>query len=228
MKIRRDFICDPGLVLYLPLYALDGSAFKSKDAYGHSGTVTGASWRPDGRYFDGNDDWISIALHDALITPTQGVIVVWFKHTVDDNLRQLLGFTDKDTTSLDGFHLRTHTNKNIYWRTEIGGSVTQNLRTDDNVYIVGNWACAVIASNGTAIEIDVDGINRSLTIVAGTNNGDWMGDGSNLDTLALGSLRRTPAQEYGNYEIGEVLIYNAYKSFTERNRIYLATKWRYQ
>ncbi len=51
-----DFIFDPSLVLYLPLYELDGSSFTSKDAYGHLGTVTGALWRPQGHYFDGTDD----------------------------------------------------------------------------------------------------------------------------------------------------------------------------
>lgn len=227
MKIRRDFICDPGLVLYLPLYALDGSAFKSKDAYGHSGTVIGASWRPDGRYFDGNDDWISIALHDALVTPTQGVIVVWFKHTVDDNKPLVLGFTDKDTSGVDYFILQTNSLNFIEWVCEIANVRTQELRTPNDIYTVGEWVCVIVASDGGTIYIDVNGINQSLNVISGSNNGDWMGDGSNLDTLALGSLRR-PVPVYGNYEIGEVLIYNAYKSFTERNRIYLATKWRYQ
>ena len=51
-----DFIYDPYLVLYLPLYQLDGSSFASRDAYGNPGTVAGALWRPQGRFFDAIDD----------------------------------------------------------------------------------------------------------------------------------------------------------------------------
>ena len=54
----NGFISDPSLVLYLPLYQLDGTAITSKDAYGHLCSVTGVTWRPDGRCFDGVDDEI--------------------------------------------------------------------------------------------------------------------------------------------------------------------------
>ncbi len=57
MKLE-DFIYDPSLMLYLPLGELDGASFMSKDAYGYLCTATGATWRPDGRYFDRVDDII--------------------------------------------------------------------------------------------------------------------------------------------------------------------------
>ena len=57
-----NFIFDPYLVLYLPLYELDGASFMSKDAYGHLCTVIGALWRPNGRYFDGIDDRIDLGI----------------------------------------------------------------------------------------------------------------------------------------------------------------------
>ena len=55
-----DFIFDPSLVLYLPLYQPDGASFASRDAYGHLCTVTGALWTPQGRTFDGADDIIDL------------------------------------------------------------------------------------------------------------------------------------------------------------------------
>ncbi len=54
-----DFICDPAVVLNLPLFQLEGKSFESRDACGHLCTVTGAVWRPDGRYFDGVNDYIN-------------------------------------------------------------------------------------------------------------------------------------------------------------------------
>lgn len=53
-----DLIIDSSLVLYLPLDLLKGSKFKSVDRYSHTSAVTGALWRPNGRYFDGSDDFI--------------------------------------------------------------------------------------------------------------------------------------------------------------------------
>jgi len=55
MQVKRDFIFDPSLVLYLPLYQLDGWAFMSRDAYGHLCSVTGAKWTPQGRDLDEQD-----------------------------------------------------------------------------------------------------------------------------------------------------------------------------
>jgi len=55
-----NFVFDPSLELYLPLYELDGSSFMSKDACGHICLVTGALWGSQGRTFDGGDDYIDI------------------------------------------------------------------------------------------------------------------------------------------------------------------------
>lgn len=56
-----DFIIDSSLLLYLPLYLLKGSKFKSVDRSKHSCIVTGALWGPDGRALDG-DDYITLPL----------------------------------------------------------------------------------------------------------------------------------------------------------------------
>lgn len=50
-----------GLKLFLPLYRLDGGSLASCEVFGHAATVTGALWRPYGQYFDGIDDYISVA-----------------------------------------------------------------------------------------------------------------------------------------------------------------------
>ena len=60
MKLKRSFILDPALRLYLPLWKLDGNSFQSKDAYGHLATVTGATKVLQGFSFDGVDDKITI------------------------------------------------------------------------------------------------------------------------------------------------------------------------
>ena len=54
------FLLDPSLVLYLPLYQLDGASFMSRDAYGHLGVNYGSTWTPQGRSFDGVDDYVIV------------------------------------------------------------------------------------------------------------------------------------------------------------------------
>jgi len=75
-----------GLVLYLPLWALKDSTFKSVDAYKHTATVTGALWRPDGRDFDGADDDITIPTATSISDIFDGVggtAVMWINPDSD-------------------------------------------------------------------------------------------------------------------------------------------------
>ena len=76
-----DFIFDPSLVLYLPLYELDGASFMSKDAYGHLCTVTGATWTPRGRSFDGTDDHIALpqAAYQVAGDGDDLTILIWYE-----------------------------------------------------------------------------------------------------------------------------------------------------
>ncbi len=59
-----------GLVMYLPLWALKGDSINSVDAYKHTGAVTNALWRPDGRYFGG-------AAHITIPAQTWGIANAW-------------------------------------------------------------------------------------------------------------------------------------------------------
>lgn len=67
MKVRRDFLLDPNLVLYLPLWKMDGASFPSQDKHGLLCTVTGATWTPRGRDFNGTSDLISLGNPSQLI-----------------------------------------------------------------------------------------------------------------------------------------------------------------
>lgn len=68
---------DPSLVLHLPLRELDGDSFMSRDAYGHLATVTGATWTPHGRIFDGTDDYITVPYHAILNLRVDFTIIMW-------------------------------------------------------------------------------------------------------------------------------------------------------
>ncbi len=66
--------------LGLPLRELDGVSFMSRDGRGYLSTVTGASWRTGGRYFDGVDDMINLGNPDSLNFHQQDfTIEAWVK-----------------------------------------------------------------------------------------------------------------------------------------------------
>ena len=54
------FTPDPYCKLYLPLWKLDGDSFADRSAYGHLCTNYGSIWTPQGRSFDGVDDYVNI------------------------------------------------------------------------------------------------------------------------------------------------------------------------
>ena len=100
----NDFIVDSSLVLYLPLWALKGSPIKSVDRYGHSCSVTGATWTLEGRTLDG-DDKIDCGSASALTMGTSDqTVAIWVKLAADDD-NAIIGSGATGTT-IDGWRLR--------------------------------------------------------------------------------------------------------------------------
>ena len=62
------FAPDPYCKLYLPLWKLDGDSFADRSAYGHLCTNHGSIWTPQGRSFDGVDDYVQMPLVTSVTT----------------------------------------------------------------------------------------------------------------------------------------------------------------
>ncbi len=74
-----NFIYDPSLVLYLPLYKKDGGFIMSGDAYGHLCTVTSADWGSDGRHFNGADGKIVVPHQASIDNLASFTCLFWIK-----------------------------------------------------------------------------------------------------------------------------------------------------
>ncbi len=117
-----------GLVFYAPLWALKDSSFKSVDAYGHTGTVTGALWQPDGRLFDGVDDVINFGADAGIanIFDGGGTAIAWIKPSSDgegDSARII-------TKRADGW--------NLILNAEAGGFIKLRMLIDFDT-TTGDW-----------------------------------------------------------------------------------------
>ncbi len=215
LKPGRDFIRDPSLVLDLPLYKLDGASFMSRDAYGHLCVVTGALWRPQGRDFDGNDDYIDCGGGIGLpIGNSDRTIELWVK---PDTLANWTGFFLYGTLAAGGailFYTGSDGDRLLLGRH--GLSVTSSLVLTTGVF----QHIVATVSAGDQVNFSLDGQHAGPYTLSGidtTLNVTYIGmgggacDDPNMDGL-----------------IGEVRIYSRALTPLEIQHNYLATKWRYQ
>ena len=212
--VGRNF-SDPSCVLYLPLHRLDGASFMSKDAYGHLCTATGALWTPRGRSFDGSDDLIDCGNPVALGETT----FMWWMKTPHDwaAYKGILKFGEAVTytglhmePTIGQLRLRLHSNnRRIFY----------NAPAD-----LSGWHHYVLYIAGSGIDdidnasLEIDGVALPDTTTVKTSGPlAW-------DKFILGM------SDYGFLEctIDKVRIYNRGLTSLEKQRRYLAAKWRYR
>lgn len=211
-----SFIFDPSLVLYLPLYALDGFSFASRDLHGHTGTVTGARWRPSGHYFDGSDDKINCG-HSPVFDLASLSIWVWVCLWAAAPANQWEGIVDKN----DAYSLRLDQDStNVYGRFKVGGATRAS-----NPYPLAlkQWYNVVLSVDGARTAGNIRLFANGEEVVAPADTGGMLD--TNANDLYIGT---TAGIYFINATIGEVAIYNRALSSPEIQCNYLATKWRYR
>ena len=212
----EGFILDPSLVLYLPLYRLDGASFMSKDAYGHLCTVTGALWTPQGRIFNG-DDYIDCG-NDASLTHTKITIKAWIKTL--SAARQIIVSKFDANTGDWGYVFRVNeTTGVVQWQlTDYSAdTLTSNSAVND-----GNWHEVTVTSDQINLQIFIDGVIDNTKACA-TAIGD-----SAFSVLVGAWWNAANKAYYFIGTIGEVMVYCRALTPLEIQRNYLATKWRYK
>jgi len=220
----EGFIFDPSLVLYLPLYELDGASFMSKDAYGHLCTVTGAVQRPNSRKFDGSDDNIIIPRHSS-IEPAKISLLVWayiessptnatqhvidkaYTSHVDPYYTYIIQLTEVDTASPDLKAIFT-----------VGGftSADEVILIDISASL-DTWVLIAATFDETNMYLNLNGGARTATVA---NAGSL----SYVATDLYIAEATNPAGRNFQGNLGEVWIYNRALTPLEIQHNYLATK----
>lgn len=225
---------DSGLVLYVPLWAgeLSGSPFYSKDINKHLCTVTGALWAPQGRSFDGTDDYITISgLGSTSFVQNTGIFTIWgwikFTDYTTAAYQVIIGNTGDATTK--GFFFTYANNAAPLNRLEFYASkgvapVVINSQTQAGVIVDNNWHFVAVTGDGTNCLFYVD-----LTEYAGTSTMGAKSSGDSSFTSTIGANHNAAAQWLSDLAgiIGDFGANNRKLSAFELQNIYLATKWRY-
>lgn len=213
-----EHILEPGLVLYLPLYELDGDSFQSRDAHGHLCSVSGALWTMQGRQFDGMNDVINIASRPSLKLTTAITMEVWLKINsvvgVNDYLIDKAGATYGYRLFLETDEIRTQ----LY-----DGAALHSLVTTDFNLSPGVWYHIASTWDGSKIRC-------FKNCIASINTTSWSGTINNRDSdnLSIGSDNDGGNSYPSNTAIGEVRIYNRALSIAEIQHNHLTTGLRYR
>ena len=158
-----------GLVLYLPLWALKDSAYKSVDAYKTTVTVTGATniWLPNGRNFtSGTPDYIELA-SESMMNFVAGdfSIIMRLKFDVKD-IHQYLFV--RGLLNTDGYVLYSDATNFIALATS-QTAVAQYSYTVADTITTATWYTIGVSRAGTSVKIYLDGADATNTSGSHTN-----------------------------------------------------------
>lgn len=234
-----DIVFDSSLVLYAPLYKLDGEQFMSKDVYGHicrtsPNPATASKWRFYGRDFNAVNNYISCG--DSLVLANVfdgGATAIAWIYPKSDGENDHGVIIDKerwrfnvDEETAGAVKLRFYYDfdgiGNGVW---IQRTATVSLNTWDYVAVTydnSDVGKVPIFYTGTTRFAGSGGINAITEVIAPV--GDRVNDAS--DVLFIGS-DNISNQTFDGY-IGECMLYNRILPPQEIYQNYIATKGRYQ
>jgi len=216
----EDFIYDPSLVLYLPLWKLDGSSFADRSAYGHLCTVTGALWNSRGRRFDGSDDYISVANSTVLDFGTGDFSLdMWFS-CEDNALTKTVVSKGVDGGNRYNFYIEAAGDGRFYIEDD---EADERYKKDGHNYEDDIWTHVVCVRATDFIYI----YNNGVVVGAGVDASAVDNVDTSASDLVIGAR---PAKDSRFFlgDIGEVRVYNRALTPLEIQRNFLATKWRYR
>lgn len=207
----------PGCVLYLPLHSLDGASFMSKDARGYLCTVTGALWRPNGRWFDATDDKIACG-RNAVFNSAIITLEAWISADVAPTSGSWRTIISKDYRAYE-FTVGYAGAGDYHLYLLMGDGTNYDLYDSLCDISLNTWYHAAVTIDGANVRFYVNG-----ALVKTLSQLKTIGT---VDTDLVVGQRSPSGEKYGGI-IGEVGIYNRVLTPLEIQHRYLATKRRYR
>lgn len=156
--------------------------------------------------FDGTNDALSRDISDFRSTDTEGSIEAWFQTTAGG---ENCIFSSSDTASASYFTYIAVTDGKIRVRARINTTDNDLATTITNQFNDGKPHHLVLTSDNSTYKVYVDGEERSLTVTAGANDGNWMDWVTDRDNVVIGALTYSAGTlVYFNGNLSHVAYYN--------------------
>jgi hypothetical protein len=193
---------DDSLVL-----AVDGTG-TDRSRYGLSFTpqadaIVGGRWMT----FDGTGDYLLNSTGNWRSSDSGGAIEAWVRPGAIGAGRCI--FSSNDTATANYY---------VILDLAPGGTIRfyqRNADTADQVQgstvlVANRWYHVVVASSGTAYSMYINGADEgTLTVLNGSNAGDWFADTTLRDNVAIGAFARNTVGSYWTGDIGLVKVYSS-------------------
>jgi hypothetical protein len=210
----EDIITD-GLVLYVPCWLYSGAKFPSVDAYHHTCTVTGATWGPQGRTFNGVLNKIDCGSASSLDITGDITLEVWFKATRVDAFQRLINKYDGQ----NGYDILIFNDNKIYFTLAKAGLNTIAYTTAGDI-AVNTWYHVFAARSGTVGKVYINGVDKTAASSEMADAGSYAG------SVKLGIFSDSASYPFKGIK-GEARIYNRGLVLAEGQHNRNVTRWRY-
>ena len=214
----KNGVFDPGLALYLPLWKLDGGSFADRSAYGHLCTVTGALWTPQGRRFDGVDDYGVITHQAGINVGNDFTILAWIN---PENLSDRHAiFSERNGGASSAWQLEVGPGSSHTAVVAVSSAGHWDHETVNNAVVPNTPNFIAFTKTGTSGLIYVNAVLQVLQTDSPITYAN------NTDDKVFGASTTTSVFFKGVI----IAIYLSNRALTplEIQRIYLSTRWRYQ
>jgi hypothetical protein len=182
-------------------------------SHGHNGTSHGGMTQSDlvdGKIgkclnFDGSDDFISLS---SALEGQSGTIEAWIYANAGGEYRGII--TKGQSYSNNAYFMFLISGNSVGFYSRAIGYGEANV-VHGNTNVLSAWHHAVGISDGSKWSVYVDGNLESLTVIGGSNDGEWFSDFTG-DTYTIGALNRPSYWGAFDGYIDEVRVSNAFES----------------
>ncbi|MGA1794393.1 MAG: LamG-like jellyroll fold domain-containing protein [bacterium] len=196
---------------------------------GNHGTVHGARWERQGGHdslegaykFDGRNDYIQVG-QNLYMSESTGAIEAWINC---DNAAGDVIFSSSVPDSKSYMSFGVSDIYNLYFQHYIGGH-TDNVLIHTITALGPGWHHVVVTSDGFEYKLYTDGIEETLTVAYGVNNGHWFEDlpESLTHEVRIGRLETLLGDYHIEGIIDEVRVYNRALSAEQIQALYQGQK----
>lgn len=180
--------------------------------------------------FDGVDDILRYA---GTTSPSSGhvILVARILAMPGTNLTSDIYASCDEASTTRFFKLQINDNSGTtqnFATRQRNNDTTDNLEGSTTDLNVGDVHVLEASSDSSTVSIKVDGVDQSILVNLGVNNGDWIADATARDSITIGASKTTSESLWTNIDIAEIIeVDGSNISAAERGRLddYLSDRY---